>query len=184
MPLTNRSDRYGWISVGFHWGVALVVFGLFGVGLYMVGLGYYDPLYNRLPHWHRSVGILLAIVVVLRLIWRWLSPPPPPLPTHTRWEQRLAKMAHGLLYVLLFALIVSGYLMSTADGRGFSVFGWFEMPALVGRRPGLEDTAGDAHEWIAWSLMALVALHVAGALKHHFIDRDATLRRMFGMRAR
>jgi len=182
MPLKNDSQRYGWISVFFHWGVALTVFGLFGVGLYMVDLSYYDALYNKLPHWHRSVGLILFAVVVLRVLWRWWSPPPPPLASHARWEKRLATCVHALLYLLLLALFVSGYLMSTASGRGISVFGWFEVPSVTGRVPGMEDLAGDVHEWVAWSLIALVALHAAGALKHHFIDRDSTLRRMLGVR--
>ncbi len=180
MPWKNAHDRYGVVAMIFHWGIALTVFGLFGVGLYMVDLSYYDSLYNKLPHWHRSTGVLLAFALVLRLLWRFWSPPPTPLSSHTIMERRLAAAMHWVLYLLLFGMVISGYLISVADGRGFSVFGWFEMPALIERRPNLEDTAGDIHEWLAWTLIVLVAMHAGAALKHHFIDRDATLRRMLG----
>lgn len=180
MEWKNRGDRYGIVAVAFHWVMALTVFALFGLGLYMVELSYYDSLYNKLPHWHRSTGVLLGGALVLRLLWRWWSPPPQPLASHTLMERRMAALVHWALYLLLFAMVISGYLISAADGRGFSVFGWFEMPALIERTPNLEDRAGAVHEWLAWALIVLAVLHASAALKHHVIDRDATLKRMLG----
>lgn len=182
MPLRNTSQTFGWVSIVLHWGVALTVFGMFGVGLYMVDLSYYDSLYHKLPHWHRSVGLMLSAVVMLRLVWRFYSPPPAPLPSHSLHERRMAGLAHVFLYLLMIAVFISGYLMSSADGRGVSVFDWFEVPSLTGRVSNMEDIAGDLHEWIAWTLIVMVALHAAAALKHHFIDRDNTLRCMLGLR--
>jgi len=83
-----------------------------------------------------------------------------------------------LLYLLLLAIVLSGYLISTAKGQGISVFGWFELPALITDLPQQADIAGKAHYWLAMILLGCIALHALGALKHHFIDRDSTLRRM------
>lgn len=178
MKLRNDKARYGWVAIGLHWLVAVAVFALFGLGLYMVDLGYYDPWYRSAPNLHRSVGLTLLAVVLIRVTWRVLSPPPAPLANHHRWEQAGARLAHwGLLGLLLVAMI-SGYLISTADGAGIPVFGLFEVPSVTGRQSGLEDSAGLVHYWSTWALVVLAGLHGLAALKHHFIDRDATLKRM------
>src|SRR5690554_872530 len=180
MKLRNTRTAYGAISVSLHWLVALAVIGLFGLGWWMVELSYYDPWYRKGPNIHRSIGILLFMVVVARLLWRFVSPPPKPLPEHQRWEVMVAHGAHWLLYLLLFVAMISGYLITTADGSSISVFGWFDVPSVTGRIRGMEDTAGAVHYWSTWALIGLAGLHALAALKHHFIDRDATLRRMLG----
>ncbi len=178
MKLRNDDTRYGWIAIGLHWLVALTVFALFGLGLYMVELGYYDPWYRAAPDLHRSVGLTLLAVAVARLGWRFFSAPPAPPASHQRWERLAARLAHWALLVLLFTAMISGYLISTADGAGIQVFGLFEVPSLTGRQSGLEDSAGLVHYWSTWALVVLAGLHALAALKHHFIDRDATLKRM------
>jgi len=180
MKLRNTRTAYGAISVSLHWLVALAVIGLFGLGWWMVELSYYDPWYRKGPNIHRSIGILLFMVVVARLLWRFVSPPPKPLPEHQRWEVMVAHGAHWLLYLLLFVAMISGYLITTADGSSISVFGWFDVPSVTGRIRGMEDTAGAVHYWSTWALIGLAGLHALAALKHHFIDRDATLKRMLG----
>lgn len=94
-----------------------------------------------------------------------------------------AKFGHGFLYLALFAVMIAGYLISTADGVGIPVFGLFEVPALVSGLPDQADTAGVIHLWLAWALVIFSGLHALAALKHHFIDRDATLTRMLGRKA-
>ena len=94
MKLRNDKARYGWVAIGLHWLVALAVFALFGLGLYMVDLGYYDPWYRSAPNLHRSVGLTLLAVVLIRLAWRVLSPPPAPLAGHHRCERVGARLAH------------------------------------------------------------------------------------------
>lgn len=91
-----------------------------------------------------------------------------------------AHAAHGLLYALLFVAMVSGYLISTADGSSISVFGWFEVPSVTGQVKGMEDVAGSIHYWSTWAIVVLAGLHALAALKHHFVDRDRTLLRMLG----
>lgn len=178
--LRNTTSSYGAVAVLLHWLVALVVFSLFGLGLWMVELSYYDPWYRRAPDIHKSIGILLFATVLLRLLWRLLNPHPRPLVTHSPLERRAATAAHLLLYLLLFVVMASGYLISTADGKPIEVFGLFAVPATLTAIENQEDIAGDVHYVLAITLIALVALHAAAALKHHFIDRDGTLARITG----
>lgn len=181
MQIRNTASRYGLVAVLMHWLVALAVIGLFALGTWMVDLGYYDAWYKRAPDIHRSIGILLLAVMLLRLVWRMVNPRPAALPGHRRWEVVSAHLVHGLLYVLLFVAMVSGYLITTADGSSIHVFGWFEVPSVTGRIKGMEDTAGLVHYWVTWAVVVLAAVHAAGALKHHLLDRDDTLRRMLGL---
>ncbi len=176
--MRNTKNSYGWIARSLHWLVALAASGLFGLGLYMVELTYYDPAYKTFPHWHKSVGILIALLMVMRLVWRLLSVIPGPVPGGKPWEHKAASLVHFVLYALPFALFISGYLISTADGRSIFVFDLFEVPALLPPSKGMEDLAGLVHQIIAWSLAGLVGLHALAALKHHFLDKDRTLVRM------
>ncbi|MDD0996039.1 cytochrome b [Pseudomonas sp. TNT2022 ID1044] len=183
MQLRNSTSRYGWVSIFMHWGVALVVFGLFALGLWMVGLDYYSSWRKDAPDLHKSIGLVLLGVMVLRVLWRFISPPPPTLSSYSRMTRLGAKFGHGFLYLSLFAVIVAGYLISTADGVGIPVFGLFEVPALVSGLPDQADTAGVIHFYLAWVLVIFSGLHALAALKHHFIDRDVTLKRMLGRKA-
>lgn len=173
-------DRPSWgaISIALHWLVAICVFGLFGLGWWMTGLDYYHAWYKQGPDLHKSIGVMVLGLLLLRLVWRLFNGRPAPLPTHGEWEIRLTHLVHLLLYLLLFAIITSGYLISTADGRPISVFDWFELPPL---QLGIEqqaDIAGTIHWYLALILISLVVVHAAGAMKHHFIDKDETLKRM------
>lgn len=183
MNLRNTNDDYGVIAIGLHWLVALAVLGLFGLGLWMVELTYYDNWYQTAPAIHKGVGVLLLLVMTGRVVWRFLSPPPRPLPSLSPLERRVSGLVHGALYLLLFAVIASGYLISTADGRPIDVFGLFQVPATLTGLPNQADRAGDLHLALAIGAVALAGIHALAALKHHFIDRDRTLSRMLGRRA-
>lgn len=174
--LKNTAHSYGWVAIALHWLMALAVFGMFGLGLYMVELTYYDAWYRGSLETHKAVGILLALVLLARLGWRLGNPRPRGL-SDRAWENLAAHVMHWSLYGLLLAIVVSGYLISTADGRPIDVFGLFQVPATLTAK-GQEDLAGEVHEILVWSLMVLVALHALAALKHHVIDRDRTLRRI------
>lgn len=178
--LRNTDSTYGLVATLLHWTVALTVIGLFALGLWMTGLDYYDPWYRDAPNIHRSIGVLLFIAVAIRLAWRQIDPPPPALSTHTATERLLARIAHGLLYLLLFAVMIAGYLVSTADGRPVDVFGLFQVPATFSGIENQEDLAGDIHLALAITLVSLAGLHALAALKHQFVDRDGTLMRMLG----
>lgn len=184
MQLRNSPARYGVVSLILHWGSALVVFGLFGLGLWMRELDYYDTWYHRAPEIHKSIGILLLIALILRVVWRFVSPPPPAPANHGRMTRVGSKLGHLALYALLFAVMIAGYLISTAEGKPISVFGWFDVPATLSGLPDQADVAGAIHLYLAWALVVLAVLHALAALKHHFIDRDATLTRMLGRAAK
>lgn len=181
MLLRNSPGRYGWLSIFLHWSMALVIYAMFALGLWMVGLSYYDTWYHNAPEIHKSIGVILMLVLIIRLIWRVVSPPPKPLSSYSPLVRITAVVAHGLLYGLLIAILFSGYLISTADGKPVSVFGWFSLPAVLTGAGEQADLAGDIHLWLAWSIVILSVLHGLAALKHHFIDRDITLKRMLGL---
>lgn len=178
--LTNSTRQYGWISILLHWLVALTVIGLYPLGLYIVSLSYFDPGYRLYPHLHRSLGLLLALVIVIRLLWKLVNPSPRLL-AEKAWEKWAAKTGHGLLYILLLTVVTSGYLLSTADGRSIQVFNWFSVPAIPWLATRHEELAGSVHFYAATLLVILAGLHALAALKHHFIDHNATLKRMLGI---
>jgi cytochrome b561 len=178
MQLHNTKNGYGWINIALHWLMAALIIEQAILGLYMTSLTYYDPLYRTLPWWHKSIGIVFASLLIARLVWRLINTSPEPHTGHKRWEISLASLTHRLFYLALFIIVISGYLISTADGRGIEVFGWLTIPATLSGLENQEDIAGDIHLFASWFLIGLVVLHAGGALKHHFLDRDSTLRRM------
>ena len=173
-----RNTRSGWglVSILLHWLSALVIVGLFVLGWWMTDLGYFDAWYNLAPWWHRSIGMLLLFATLLRLGWRLTQPTP--VAQGSRLERLAAHIGHITLYVLLLLVMVSGYLISTARGRGVSVFDWFEVPALISHLPNQASIAGEVHWYSALALILLAAGHALAALKHHYLDRHDTLIRM------
>jgi len=182
MPLKNSAAKYGSLSITLHWLVAAAVYGMFALGLWMVTLGYYDTWYHKAPELHKSIGITLFAVMIVRVVWRFVSPPPKPLSSYSPLVRYSAITAHLLLYGVLFAILITGYLISTAEGKPINVFGILPVPALFSGLGEQADLAGEIHLWLAWSVVILSGLHALAALKHHFIDRDITLKRMLGRR--
>ncbi len=180
--MNNTSDNYGYISIFLHWICAFSIIGLFGLGYYMVDLGYYHQWYTSAPKLHKSIGIALFALMLVRLIWRSKQVQPNHLDSHTILEQKAGKLTHTLLYWLVFIIMITGYLISTADGRGIEVFELITIPAIDSIIENQEDIAGVIHKWLAYLLIATVLLHALAALKHHFIDKDNTLNRIIGRR--
>jgi cytochrome b561 len=177
----NTKNSYGWIAIFVHWLMALAIFGMLGLGLYMVELTYYDSLYKTLPHIHKSVGLILAAVLLFRVVWKVSNAKPEAISGMSRFEKLSARIVHSLSYILIASIMTSGYLISTAEGAPVSIFGVIEVPAAITNIPEQEDIAGLVHLSLAYTLIAIVVLHAAAALKHHFINHDNTLRRMLGM---
>ena len=181
MNYKDTTRSYGLISVLFHWITAVLVAGLFGIGWYMVELTYYDRLYNVLPHWHKSVGMLFVLILFLRVFWRLLAGKPEALASHRRHELIAAPLVQWTMQLLLVVIVVSGYLIPTAAGRPIDVFDWFSVPALISDLRNQEVHSGLVHRYASYVLVAVVLLHVTAALKHHFMDKDSTLERMLGI---
>lgn len=176
MALKNTFRNYGSVARFLHWVMAFAILAMFGWGKWMVSLGFYSPWYKDAPYLHKSAGILLLILLTLRFFWR-LANLQPDDSYLAGYEKLLSRLTHWAFYVLLLAQMVAGYLISSVDGRSIEVFGLFSVPSVY-QNKGLEDTMGDVHEILAYVILALAAVHVLAALKHHFIDRDITLKRM------
>ncbi|TVR81287.1 MAG: cytochrome b [Rhodospirillales bacterium] len=177
MTLRNTRDRWGAVAQGLHWLLAILIIAMVGLGLYMVEL----PLGVRMLELyalHKSIGVTILLLMAVRLAWRLTNPTPTPAGPMKAYERRLATAVHTLFYVVLFALPITGWLMSSAANFSVSVFGLFTLPDLVAPDKALEERFKAAHRWLGWVLIGLFVLHVAGALKHHVMDRDDTLRRM------
>lgn len=176
--LRNTSTTYGWLAILLHWLMALIVFGMFGLGLWMVELEYYDSWYHDAPYIHKAVGMLLLLLLIFRFGWR-VTNARPNLMGET-WERFVALLVHRSHYLLLFAITITGYLIPTAEGVGIDVFGWFTVPSSFSFTKEEADLIGLIHLYVAWATIGLALAHAAAALKHHFIDKDMTLLRMLG----
>lgn len=174
--MVKSVTQYNKLSKLFHWLSALFILGLFALGLWMVDLSYYSQWYKPAPHWHKSIGLCLFALTLLRIIWKILTPAPKV--EGKEWEKSVAKSVHYLLYFMLFTIFISGYLISTADGRSIDIFNWFALPGFGSFIENQEDIAGKIHFYVALFLIGLTALHALAALKHHFINKDNTLRKM------
>lgn len=175
--MTEEKHR-GWSKtlIIIHWVTALTVVTLFALGLWMVDLNYYSEWYRKAPDLHRSIGIVLFVLTLFRLIYKAFVPRPKQYGSPA--EMRLARLAHLFIYLLLLTIFASGYLISTADGRAIIVFSVLHVPSLGELFANQETLAGDIHYYSAISLIVLSVLHAAAALKHHFINKDQTLLNM------
>ena len=178
--MKNTQSNYGWLTIILHWLAAVLILGLFSLGYWMVELGYYDPWYKQGPELHKSFGFILFALMVVRLWWKLKQTQPLPLNSHTKFERTASAITHKALYFLVFLIIFSGYLISTADGRAIEVFQLFNIASMGELFTNQEDTAGLIHQYGAYTLIALVIVHALAAIKHHVIDKDSTLIRMLG----
>jgi cytochrome b561 len=178
--IKNSKTSYGWLSILLHWVMAIAFIALFFLGQYMVDLDYYDAWYHRAPEIHKSIGILLLMAMLFRFFWNKFQTSPDPISTDVKTELA-ARITHYLFYLLVIMLFISGYMISTAEGKGIDVFSWFTVPALFTEDPDRADFAGDIHEIIATGFVILAAIHALAALYHHFIIKDFTLKRMLGI---
>lgn len=183
MNLRNGPDRWGAISQLLHWVVALLIIAVAIIGLTM------DELPRGLRKievyaLHKSLGLTVLALVALRLAWRLHAGTPRDIPDTPRWQSRVAHFTHVLLYVLMFTLPLSGWLLNSAAGYPLQWFGQFNLPPLSMRSEDLRDLAEDVHEAGFYVLLALVAAHIAAAFHHHLFRRDAVLSRMLPWRPR
>jgi len=179
---STPSLRYTPVAKGLHWVMAVMLFGSFALGIYMTDLPL-SPEKLQLYSWHKWAGVSFFLLVWIRLIWR-LRNRPPPLPAHMSGRQvRAAQWGHAALYILMFVIPLSGWLMSSAKGFQTVWFGVVPLPDLLQKNRELGDALVLVHKGLNISLMVLVLGHVAMALKHQFKDRDGLLTRMLFHRA-
>lgn len=177
----DTSSRYHGVSIALHWVLALALAAMFGVGLYMADLPF-SPLRLKLYNWHKWAGVVILALSLARLLWR-LMHRPPALPRTVEaampnWQRLAHHATHGLLYALFFAVPLIGWAYSSAAGFSVVLFGVLPLPDFVPVDKALAALIKPWHEWSAFALAGLVALHVAAALKHHWVDRDDLLQRM------
>lgn len=176
MRIKNSEERFGIVSILLHWLIALLLIGLVTLGLYMTWIPI-SATKLKLYGWHKEFGILALMLVIVRITWR-LSNSNPSLAKLPTWEKIAARTVHWLFYVFMFALPISGWLITSAAGLPVSFFGLFLLPNLVAADETLRSLFEEIHEWLGYGLIATFCLHVSAALKHHFINKDDILRRM------
>jgi cytochrome b561 len=183
MPARNSPEHWGWVAQFLHWTMALMIIGLAIVGLAMDEMAN-SPDKLKVYALHKSTGLTVLALALLRLLWRFVDPRPPYPATMPRWQRVLSEISHGLLYVFMIGMPLSGWLYNSASNFPLQWFGLFQVLALSGPDPELKHLAHDIHERGLYVIATLLAIHVGAALKHHFVDRDATLARMTpGVRA-
>lgn len=170
--------RYTKTAIALHWLVAILIVGTFTLGLVMTDIPGFSPTKLKYFSWHKWAGVTVLFLACARLLWRLGHRPPPLSPSMPAWQRGAAHSLHHLLYVFIFAVPLSGYFFSLASGFPVVYFGLFKLPVLIEKNKALADTLAPVHYWLNMAMAALVVLHVLAALKHHFIDRDDTLRRM------
>ncbi|MEO6118840.1 MAG: cytochrome b [Methylotenera sp.] len=196
--MLNSTTRYTKTAVVLHWLIAISILGMFALGWYMSGLPKeapkqmaYDLFDLGLYTWqlaeeasprtfyfnlHKSIGVTIFALIAIRILWRLTHRPPALLSTYQAWERKLATATHHLLYLLMIALPVSGVIMATYSKYGIK---WFGVPFIKGLdNNDMREVFKDVHEVIGLIILVMIILHIAGALKHKFIDKDDTLKRM------
>ena len=175
MLLKNSETRYGAFAIFLHWLMAALIIGLLAVGIYMVGLPV-SLAKLKWYGWHKEYGFLALLLVIVRLGWRLLNVTPRlSLP----WlEIFAARTVHFVFYIFMFAMPLTGWLITSAAGLPASFFGLFVLPDLVMPNEAARLLFEEIHKWLGYALIALIVLHASAALRHHFINKDDILRRM------
>jgi cytochrome b561 len=168
--------RFSRVAIALHWLIAAAIFGTFALGLYMHELPL-SPTKLRLYSYHKWIGVTIFLLVLARIAWR-LAHPAPALPDMPRWQKFAAHLSHVLLYLLTLAVPLSGWLFSSASGLQTVYFGVLPIPDLLAKNKATAEMLKAVHYYLNMTMLALVVLHVAAALKHHFADRDDVLARM------
>jgi cytochrome b561 len=175
---TNSNEQWGKLSQWFHWSMALLIFGMLGVGLYMVSL---PPTNTKWMFYglHKSFGVIVLILAIVRLLWR-TTQPIPHLSHIPSWQRIGARTVHRLLYLFMLMMPVSGYIMSVAGGHPIQVFNLWTVPALFEPNKALASFANDVHRITSRLFIAALILHMSAAFYHHWIRKDFVLNRMLG----
>jgi cytochrome b561 len=176
MSMTASKARYTRTAQALHWLTAVLIFATLPIGMIMTDL---DPgsAQNRLYETHKGIGVALAVIILVRLAWRLLHRPPPLAAVIPLWEARLAQTVHALLYVSLLVMVASGYTLTVAGGFPIAVLDQFGVPPLLAEDKPFGEAAETVHKVTKYVLLALLTLHIAGAVRH-MLKGDGVIRRM------
>lgn len=177
MRLKNDESRYGAVAQVFHWTIVVLIVTQFVLANKAEHLPRGAAQLATLAQ-HKSVGITILALAILRLIWRWLNPVPAPPSSMPHWQRVAARVSHVALYILLLCVPVLGWFMSSARNFPVSWFGLFTLPDFIAPNRAAFELLRAAHVICATTLGVLALVHIAAALKHHFVDHDDVLRRM------
>ena len=172
-----KNTQYTWTAITFHWLIAVGIFICFPIGMLMGDLEL-SPLKLQLISYHKWLGVTIFGLLVLRVIWRGFNKPPALPSTMPKWQIGLSHATHLALYLLMIAIPVSGWLMSSAKGYTTVYLGMFPLPDLLEKDKVVGHNLEELHEALNYILLLLVGLHIVAAIKHHIIDRDDILSRM------
>ncbi|MFC7049135.1 cytochrome b [Emcibacter nanhaiensis] len=182
MSARNTETTYGSVARALHWIMAILIIGMWVLGLYMHELPRETPEQMQykfgLYDIHKAFGMLALLFILFRMYWRMTNPIPVFPESMQKWEKMLAHAVHGLLMLLMLLFPVSGYLGSAAGGHSVPFFGLFEFPLILSKNEGLAEVFGEIHEICAWTIFFAFILHVVAALYHHFVKKDDILLRM------
>lgn len=181
-----KEQGYGLFAKTLHWGMALMVIILITVGTYVAGLDKADPSKMELMGMHKSFGAIFMMLAIIRVLWSRINNAPKLPEVLAPWEKILSKVITAALYLLMLAIPFSGYAMTNLFGYPVSLFGMINLPVLFDKNVELALLAKQAHPLLVYTLLAALVAHIAGALKHRFLDdRDAdVLPRMLPVKPR
>jgi cytochrome b561 len=162
-----------------HWIVALIVLGMIPAGKIMVEEGLPRGLQDALFLFHKNAGVIVLVLMIVRLVWRWLNPPPPLPASVPAWQARAAHLTHVLLYALLFVMAISGYVRVVAGGFPLELPDALGLPRLLPKVESLGNAASTVHYLTHYAVIALIALHIGAALFHGIVRRDGVFSRMW-----
>ncbi|PHV21433.1 cytochrome b [Janthinobacterium sp. BJB446] len=171
-------QRYTTTAIILHWLTALLIISAFIMGLVMVDIPGLTPTKLKYFSWHKWLGVTVLAIAAIRLLWRKANVPPPPPASMVAWQKKAADAMHVLLYLLIFAVPISGYLYTLASGVPVVYLGLFQLPVIMAPNPELKPLLKEIHYVLNMTMAAAVAAHVLAALKHQFIDKDGVLKRM------
>lgn len=177
-PASASDGKYTTTAIFFHWTIAALMICGATIGLTMTGIPHVTPEKLRFYVWHKSLGVTVFALAALRIAWR-ATHPAPPLPAQMgAWQRSAAQLVHLLLYLLMLAIPVAGYLDSCAAGAPIVYWGMVKLPRLISPDPTLKLVFRTVHLSLNYALLVFVAAHVAAAVKHQWLDRDHLLSRM------
>ena len=171
-------QRYTTTAIILHWLTALLIISAFVMGLVMTDIPGLTPTKLKYFSWHKWLGVTVLAIAAIRLLWRKANVPPPQPASMVAWQKKAADAMHVLLYILIFAVPISGYLYTLAAGVPVVYLGLFQLPVIMAPNPELKPLLKEIHYVLNMTMAAAVAAHVLAALKHQFIDRDGVLKRM------